>query len=111
MNLKRLSTNPHQIDRAELDNKIALLLKSPSNFETKEDGRIFIKSLNKYYNSGNSIKVQIVDKDGLILSSFKSIRGCAAYLGITPQLAKTRIISQEAVLFNNNNVYIRQAED
>ena len=49
MNSKRLSTNDlDRVERALLNTQIEKLLNGPSNFEIKEDGRVYIISLNKY---------------------------------------------------------------
>jgi hypothetical protein len=114
MNLRRLSTNIKEgsiVSREELQQKIEKLLNAPSNFEIKEDGRVFIKSLNRYYYDGSSIKVNIQDAQGKVLNSFDSIRSCADYLGITPPLAKRRILSHIAVMFNNQKVFITSTEE
>ena len=45
-------TSSHILDTLDsevLQNDINRLLSGPSNLEIQEDGRIFIKSLNKYY--------------------------------------------------------------
>ena len=52
------------IDRALLQLKIDKLLAAPSNLEIKEDGRIFIKSLHKYYSNRNSITVKVQNDKG-----------------------------------------------
>jgi len=51
---------------------IERLLSGPSNLEIKEDGRIFIKSLNKYYTGSGNIKVELLEKNGLVFKTFDS---------------------------------------
>lgn len=55
MNSYRLSTNSEKLD-SDLLNLLQLdienLLSGPSNLEVKEDGRVFIKSLNRYASGG-----------------------------------------------------------
>ena len=64
INNKRLSTvGSTLVDRNLLDGKVKKLLAAPSNFETKEDGRIFIKSLNKFYSNKNNIRVELKNED------------------------------------------------
>ena len=41
----------------------------PSNLEEREDGIIFLKSLNRYYPAAN-IRVELQDKNGLVLNTF-----------------------------------------
>jgi hypothetical protein len=85
MNNKRLSTNPnpHSVDRNQLYVDINRLLNEPSNFEIQEDGRIYIKSLNRYYSDHTKIAVELRDENDLVLKSFKSLTDCAEALGFS----------------------------
>jgi hypothetical protein len=86
MNLKRLSSsNLNNIDRESLNKSIENLLNGPSNIETLEDGRIFVKSLNRYFNSTarDKIKVEVLDENGLTVNTFDSITSCAKYYNIS----------------------------
>ena len=95
MNNCRLSSSRSKgiasVDRALLQIEIDKLLNGPSNFEEREDGRIFIKSLNKYYSDRIKIKVELKDEDGNTLNTFESIADCAKYLGITSMTVAKRI--------------------
>lgn len=64
MNSKRLTTFRGNISKDQesvltLRSRIEQLLSGPSNFEEKADGRIFIKSLNKYYSPRKKVSVEI----------------------------------------------------
>jgi len=114
MNSRRLSTNTVGkeaelvVDRKFLDVEIDKLLRAPSNFEIKENGRIWIKSLNRYYSDGNKIKVHLKDENGLLISTFSSIASCAKFLDIHPATAKSRLQRNKPVLFNNKQLYITE---
>lgn len=59
MNNNRLSTSSKpRIDRAELIIDLNNLLSLPSNYEYKEDGKIFIISENRYLTGGRRVKKQ-----------------------------------------------------
>lgn len=82
MNSNRLSSKSRStpvIDRALLQIEIEKLFTEGSNFEEKEDGRIFIKSLNRFFPPAN-IGVEVKDKDGLVLNTFASLSDCAKIL-------------------------------
>lgn len=86
MNSNRLSSKLRStpvIDRALLQIELDKFLKEGSNFEEKEDGRIFIKSLNRFLPPAN-IGVEVKDKDGLVLNTFASLSYCAKFLGVSP---------------------------
>lgn len=113
MNNKRLSTSLSKnspVDRVQLYVEINKLLAAPSNFEVKEDGRIFIKSLNKYYSPRENIRVRLDNEDGLIVNTFDSIADCARFLGISPIIAKQRLVKSEPVLLNDKFLYIKRAD-
>jgi len=64
MNNYKLSTNKSSnketIDRVYLQEKINKLLSKPSNFEIKEDGKILIKSLDRYYyNNTKPVSIEL----------------------------------------------------
>lgn len=64
-----------------MDNGLALrlnkLLNGPSNYEIRENGQIFIKSLNRIYSPRDSLSVQLQDENGLVLRSFNSLAEAA----------------------------------
>nr|YP_010044415.1 LAGLIDADG endonuclease [Trametes coccinea]QPF23656.1 LAGLIDADG endonuclease [Trametes coccinea] len=60
MNLKRLSSsNSVKVDKEFLNKTIVNLLNGPSNIETHEYGRIFVKSLNIYFNLAARDKIKV----------------------------------------------------
>jgi hypothetical protein len=110
MNNNRLSTRRSALaDRAALDSDIKKLLEGPSNFEVKEDGRIFIKSLNKYYSNKAKIRLELVDDSGGIMKSFDSAADCARYLGISPMTVGQRLRKGKLFLFGGVEVSINKS--
>lgn len=111
MNNNRLSTkksSASKVDRALLDSNIKKLLEGPSNFEVKEDGRIFIKSLNKYYSARTKIELDLVDESGSVIRSFASMADCAKYLNVTSMTVSNRLQSGKAFLFDNKLVSLKK---
>ena len=96
MNNKRLTTNRESeeivsVDKNLLLEKIENLLAKPSNFEVKEDGRIFRISENKYYSNKNKLQVTVERLDGTILHTFDSIKECLEKLNISKSLYYDRL--------------------
>lgn len=113
MNLNRLSTNPDKLSQSKTDNltiDIAKLLSGQSNLEIKSDGRIFILSLNKYYNKGKKIPVSLFDMKGLFHSSFDSIKDCAKLLGISAERVSKRLGDNKPLLVGRKEFYVRYSE-
>ena len=119
MNTKRLSThNSKLVDRKVLQVKIEELLVLPSNYEIKEDGRIWIFSENRYSDK-NGVGVILQDESGDVVNSFESLRVCAQVLGQTINLV-TRFMLKDKPLWLNNKlawrltrsrlVYIKKSE-
>jgi len=98
MNNNRLSSSlcsNNSITREQLILKIEDLLNKPSNLEIKEDGRIFIKNLNKFYNPGKgSTKVGLFDENGNLENSFDSITACAKHLGVSNDVVSRTLINK-----------------
>lgn len=110
MNNNRLSTSSSQpiVNRAQLLDQVNLLLSGPSNFELR-NGRKWVVSLNKYYNSSRkNICVKIVDENGNKLHSFDSLADCAKLLNVKPSTVSKRIIKGISFLFDNKKVYIKK---
>jgi hypothetical protein len=111
MNSYRLSTNSEKLDEDQLkllQIDIEKLLNGPSNLEVKEDGRVFIKSLNRYASGGVKIKVELYDKDGLIFKSFDSITTCANFLGLSITTVRNKIQKDQTVLIDNQEFKIKK---
>lgn len=111
MNNNRLSTSSSpRVDRALLLKDIDLLLKGPlsSNLEKREDGRIWIKSLNKYYNDHAKIRVELKDLEGNVIKTFDSQADCAKYLGVTPSVVGRRIQANKSFSFDNKLHYLNK---
>lgn len=91
-----------------------LLLEKPSNYEIREGGRIFIKSLNKYKGTSESVGVELIEKGkeaadnrGLI-EIFYSLTDCAVFLGISPSAVYKRAHKGSQFLFKNKLMYLRR---
>lgn len=109
MNNNRLSTSSLKaeiVPREVLQSEIDKLLGAPSNLEVKEDGRIFIKSLNKYYSSRGNIQVQLKDEKGLVIETFESLAECGRYLSISPLIVSRRLKDKSPLIFKERTLYI-----
>lgn len=111
MNLNRLSTNTARMGQPLLDNlksDVVKILTGPSNLEIKQDGKIFIKSLNKYYTGSGSIKVELVEKSGLVVNTFGSISECAKSLGLAAKTVTTILNNNKPVVVDNNEFFVKK---
>lgn len=112
MNNNRLSTaSGHPtIDRTLLLAEINLLLTKPSNFGLR-NGKKWVISLNKYYNSSRTnVCVTIKDEEGNNLHSFDSLADCAKFLVVHPSTVSKRIIKGIPFWLENKLVYIKKEE-
>lgn len=111
MNNNRLSTTASSlpaVDRTRLLAEINLMLNEPSNFGLR-NGRKWIISLNKYYNSSRTnICVIITDENGNNLHSFDSLADCAKFLDVDPSTVSKRINKSIPFLFENKLAYIKK---
>ena len=92
MNNNRLSTSKvPKVDRDLIQVIITKLLSEPSNYEIK-DGRIFLKSLNRFKGSPTSKMVKLLDATSEdIMNTFTSIAESAKFLGELPQTTRIRV--------------------
>jgi len=116
MNSKRLTTFKGNANKSKegdiltLRSRIEKLLSGPSNLEVKGAGRIFIKSLNKYYSPRRKISVGVKDGNGLVLGTFDSIASCAAFLGCSRMLVMARLKDQKPAVINNQIFHVIKHE-
>nr|WDZ67655.1 homing endonuclease [Leptographium wingfieldii] len=114
MNNNRLTTSGSSIsieERTLLNSKIKNLLEGPSNFEIQEDGRILIKSLNKYYSSKTKIRLELLDENGIILKTFSSAVECSKYLKVSPMAISQRLRNGKSFLFESKLVSLKKSAD
>ena len=112
MNNYRLSTNTTvlKVDRTLLLDDLAKLLSGPSNYEIN-DGKIFIKSLNRFVRheqAHEAIGVQIVDLQGNIINTFDSFRKCAKDLGISKTTVSNRLAKGKQFSYNGKLVFFQK---
>lgn len=104
MNNYRLSTNTNhpKVDRTLLLDNVAKLLNGPSNYEIK-DGKIYIKSLNRYLkeisNKAQAIQLVAVSNQK-ILSTFNSFNDCAKFLDVSKSTVHNRLEKSTQFLYN-----------
>lgn len=115
MNSDRLSTKSGKgsavvdVDKALLTLEIDKLLKGPSNYEVREEGRIFIKSLNKYLSSNAKTRVEVQDEKGNTIKLFDSMADCAKFLGVAKMTVTNKLLSGKPILFENKSVFVKKS--
>lgn len=110
MNSRRLSTSPDfkVVDRAQLYADINRMLSGPSNYDNKEDGKVWVISENKYLPARRQL-VQLVDNKGNVLKTFLSIASCSEFLGLTKQVLY-RLNHNKPIIFENKEVFIKKLD-
>jgi hypothetical protein len=101
MNNNRLSSNSStKIDRESLYNEINRLLSGPSNYQVKENGSVFIKSLNRSLSlkARDKVSVEVQDENGNIINKFGSITSCAKFYDISRSTTHRRLRNNEPVV-------------
>jgi hypothetical protein len=110
MNNNRLSTSKvFLVNREKLIKDLVILLSQPSNYELI-DGRVFIKSLNKYRNTNKAVAIELIEfSSGNVVKTFSQLTECAKYLGVSISTVYNRVQKSNPFQFNNNLVYLRKA--
>lgn len=124
MNNNRLSSvESKRVDRALLQMSIDKLLKGPSNIEEKENGRIFIKSLNKILSTNaypsreggvsDKLKVELQESNGNTFKTFDSITSCARLYDLSRSTVQRRLQKNEpvVVMIENKPFYVRLVDN
>lgn len=111
MNNNRLSTNLQDTpkDRELLLKNINEMLLKPSNLETREDGKIYIKSLNRfYYNNTKTLSVQLLDESKSIVKTWDSLTSCAESLGVSKSGVQKRLQKATRFVYEGKTVYLNK---
>lgn len=76
------------------------MLSGPSNYEVKENGSVFIKSLNKSLSlkARDKVSVEVQDENGNIINKFDSITSCAKFYDISRSTTHRRLRNNEPVV-------------
>lgn len=87
--------------------EVKKLLDGRSNIEVKPDGRIWIRS-NQRYLSGKGLKVKLQSDRGQVLKYFDTLTQCGEFLGISYKKVSLLIKNnQEAIIVDNIPYYIK----
>lgn len=73
--------------------KVRKLLSKPSNFEAYPDGKIFIKSEKKFWKGRGNVKIEVYNKEGLLLYSFENLEMTANFFNVSKHIIKYRLNS------------------
>lgn len=113
MNSNRLSTNRSSKaspkDRASPPIGADEMLKSSSNLEYLDDGRIIIKYLGgRLLNKATSIGVIVQDVNGNLIKKFESIIACGDFLGVSHSTVRRRLRDGKSLKYESKLIYIRK---
>lgn len=119
MNNNRLSTSLIKSEKSNTTPILSrdLLLESvedlrrrrkPSNYEKQEDGRILIKSENRYYSDKNNIQVIVENLKGETLHRFNSIIECLDTLKITKVKYYNSLNKNTPLVINGEQIIIKR---
>ena len=89
------------------------LLSKPSNFEVYPDGKIFIKSEQKFWKGRGNVKIEVYDKEGLLLYSFDNLEMTANFFNVNKHIIKYRLNSGKTFIlpfaFGEKEVYFKRS--
>jgi len=107
-NRNRLSTNLTKPGEINIQERVLNLLASPSNYEIKPDGKIWIKSLGVYLKGRGNISVEALDEKGILIDSFSSIKECALFFGVSERTIIRRLDKGSFFEYNGKNLVFKR---
>ena len=108
-NIKILNSNSENfLNYNLLNEKIKIILNKPSNFEIWPDGKIFIKSEQKFWKGRGNVKIEVYDKKGLLLYSFENLEMAAKYFNVDKHIIKYRLNSEKPFLIEEKEIYFKR---
>lgn len=110
MNSKRLSSSGSSIiDRNEIEQEINEILNKAnnSNYEII-DGRVWIKSLNRFRSQFKSVSIKLFDSNGNFLAIYPSLLKCSKDLGIDRSTLNYRLKNNITFDYEGKLVYLKK---
>jgi len=94
--------------------KVKYLLSKPSNFEVYPDGKIFIKSQQKFWKGRGNVEIEVYDKEGLLLYSFDNLEMTAKFFNVNKHIINYRLNLGKSFLlpfgfFLDKEVYFKRS--
>ena len=111
MNNNRLSSNGKSLsisDNILLDGKVEDILSRPSNLEVLPNGKVYIKSQNVCLNSGRNVKIEVYDKEDLLLYTFDSTRMAAEFFNKSIVTIRNRLDSGKPLTINDKDFFLKR---
>lgn len=109
MNQRRLSSNISCKIPTNLNERISILLKAPSNYEIHKNGKIYIKSKGTYLKGIGTINIEVFNKEGVLINKFNSRSECARYFNLSDTTIGNRLNDNKAIYYNNQYFIIKRA--
>lgn len=111
INNNRLSSsNSTKVNRVELDADIVRFLSDPNknNYEIRE-GKVWIKSLNRFQSSWKSNSVQLWDREGNLLETFSSMKSMSTSLGLNRTTLLYRLKNNVTFEYKGKKVLLKSS--
>jgi hypothetical protein len=93
--------------------KVKDLLSRPSNFELYPDGKIFIKSEQKFWKGRGNVEIEVYDKEGLLLYYFDNLEITAIFFNVNKHIIRYRLNSGKSLIlpssFESKEVYFKRS--
>lgn len=90
--------------------KVKDLLNKPSNFEIYSDGKIFIKSKQKFWKGRGNVEIEVYDKEGLFLYSFENLETTANFFNVDEHIIRYRLNTGKSLILPSTPLLEEQKE-
>lgn len=110
MNSKRLSSlDLSKINRDSLELEISEILNNAnsSNYEIRE-GRVWIKSLNRFQSQFKGVPIKLFDSEGNLLAIYPSLLKCSKEMGILRHTLMYRLKNNNTFEYKGKLVYLKK---
>lgn len=82
--------------------KVKNLLNQPSNFEIYPDGKIYIKSEQKFWKGRGDVVIDVYNKEGILLYSLNNLEATANFFNVKEHIIKYRLNSGKPLIISSN---------
>lgn len=104
-----ISVRKAKIDRDSLELEISEILNNAnsSNYEIRE-GRVWIKSLNRFQSQFKGVPIKLFDSEGNLLAIYPSLLKCSKEMGILRHTLMYRLKNNNTFEYKGKLVYLKK---
>lgn len=107
-NVKKNFFNENLANYVSVVKDIDKLLQLPSNLEVTSEGKVWIKSEQRYLKGRGSVAIAVLDESGVLVNSFYNLESAASYFNTPKHLIKYRLDTGKSIKLDGKVYFFKR---